>query len=188
MNESETISNESSSNFMDTLTDPSVVGYMVFGILSIIAIVFIVKFSIEIDRENYKKQMMTNNENYQTTLNRPTLKSPHLTNARYSVSIIDQPNTSFTSNQQDYYSTLNNRQLPYNNSFNNSYNNSYNVSYNNSSYNNNNSADVLIPPRRPTTPNAAHTSYYGHYRKPSNQNSTVSYNNRQSRQHLLQNY
>jgi len=90
------------SKFVSLITEPQVVGYFVFGVLSIIAIYFIVKYSIEIDRENYRKQLLENNKNYNksssSSINLP--QPPPKSNTRFSGS---ENSTMYSSGSQDYY-------------------------------------------------------------------------------------
>ncbi|KAG4095660.1 hypothetical protein H8356DRAFT_1686724 [Neocallimastix lanati (nom. inval.)] len=143
-------------------------GYIVFGIFSIIAIIFMVKYSIEIDEENFRQQAMENYKKYQTTSRNNSHASPQLNNnQRFSPQLnssgpLDSANTSFSSQLQ------------------------YNI---NPVPNNN----VLIPPRKtnlqnPSSPNTVNNNInqYGNYMPTNNFRNSISYN-RQSQQYLLQN-
>jgi len=141
----------------------SSVGYVTFGVLSIVAIIYIVKFSIEIDKENYRKQMISNAH-----------KSPSMNsmNSNMRCSPNTSQNSSFTTSQTDYKHNVVNRP----------------------SYINNGSSSTLnIPPRQitaPSSPNSiqSNINQYGNYMPSNNFRNSISYNNRQSRQYLLQNY
>ena len=152
--------NTNSTNYNNE-TLPTAVGYGVFGLLAIIAIIYIVKYSIEIDKENYKKQLMINNTNFQPT-RKPTLNTtPQMNNVRLSPSIDN--NTSFSSmnynGQMNFNGSMNSNQLgqPQRNS-------------------------VLHSPSSPNSINQ-----YNSFVPTNNFQSGVSYTNRQSRQYLLQN-
>jgi len=144
-------------------------GYIVFGVFAIIAIIYMVKYSIEIDNELYRQQIISNGAaNYQTNSRQGSLGSPQLNTLRYSPKVsnayspMDSANTSFSS-----------QQVP------------YNVNTNN------NQTNINIPPRKtnlqsPSSPNA-NVNQYGNFMPPNNFRNSVTYNNRQSRQFLLQN-
>ncbi|ORX45372.1 hypothetical protein BCR36DRAFT_585679 [Piromyces finnis] len=144
---------------------PTAVGYSVFGLLSIVAIIYIVKFSIEIDRENYRNQLMSNNNgNYSGTL------KPNMNNVRMSPSVDN--NSSFSS-QPDY-----NRQLPY-------------ISSNNTLGSNQlapHRLSTLPSPKSPSSISQLNNYIPSNNYQSSQVSSQTSYNNRQSRQYLLKNY
>jgi len=145
--------------FISLITEPQVVGYFVFGVLSIIAIYYIVKYSIEIDKENYNKQMSANNKRYNknssSSINLP--QPPPKSNTRFSVPGSEHSSTMFTSGSRDYY--------------------------NQGPFNTNTSSDMF----RNTTLNSNQNSLQGTVSSGSYQQPST-LGNRQSRQFLLQNF
>ncbi|KAG4103216.1 hypothetical protein H8356DRAFT_1647474 [Neocallimastix lanati (nom. inval.)] len=151
-------------------------GYIVFGIFSIIAIIYMVKFSIEIDEARFRQQLISNykTENLSSTHNSPQGNN----NIRYSTQIntsfgpMDSANTSFSSPQLPYTSNGNNV-------------NNVNTLPPNSSRPKN----VLIPPRKTNlvSPVSPVSNQYGNYLPTNNFRNSLSQANRHSRQYLLNN-
>ncbi|ORX76010.1 hypothetical protein BCR32DRAFT_329550 [Anaeromyces robustus] len=153
----------------------SSIGYIVFGILSIIAILYMVKFSMEIDDERYKQQLIANKDN-RNVYTSPRSNNTNNMTMRFSPKVngynnIDTSFSSYSSSQQDFR-TL---QLPY----------GVNTIPGSPS---GSQTNITIPARKITAP--APTSpgnFHGNYMPTNNFRNSVSYNNRQSRQYLLQN-